>query len=87
MNSGIAAFYYLRVLAALYTKPAESSPVVSVPRATTPLLFALLLTAAATLILGIVPGRVLAKAKAAAAVTFTPTTSKVQAVELPGGQS
>ena len=66
INSGIAAFYYLRVVAALYTKTADTSPVASVPRATTPLLFALLLTVAATLILGIVPGRVLAKAKAAA---------------------
>ncbi|MGB0124810.1 MAG: NADH-quinone oxidoreductase subunit N [Silvibacterium sp.] len=66
INSGIAAFYYLRVVAALYTKAADTSPVASVPRATTPLLFALLLTVAATLILGIVPGRVLARAKAAA---------------------
>jgi NADH-quinone oxidoreductase subunit N len=67
INSGIAAFYYLRVLAALYTRPTETSPVTSVPRATMPLLFALLLTVAATLILGIDPGRILAKAKAAAA--------------------
>jgi NADH-quinone oxidoreductase subunit N len=66
INSGIAAFYYLRVLAAIYTRPAETSPVLSVPRPTLPLLFALLLTIAATLILGIVPGKVLAKAKAAA---------------------
>ncbi|MGC2161941.1 MAG: NADH-quinone oxidoreductase subunit N [Silvibacterium sp.] len=66
INSGIAAFYYLRVLTTLYTKPEESAPVASVPRASMPLLFALLLTAAATLILGIVPGRVLAKARAAA---------------------
>jgi NADH-quinone oxidoreductase subunit N len=67
INSGIAAFYYLRVVAALYTKPAESSSGIHIPRATTPLLLALLLTAAATLILGIVPGRTLAQARAAAA--------------------
>ena len=66
INSGIAAFYYLRVLTTLYTKAGENAPVASVPRATVPLLFALLLTVAATLILGIVPGRVLEKAKAAA---------------------
>lgn len=66
INSGIASYYYLRVVAALYTRPAESAPVASVPRASVPLLFALLLTIAATLILGIVPGRVLARAKAAA---------------------
>jgi NADH-quinone oxidoreductase subunit N len=66
INSGIAAFYYLRVVAALYSRPTETSPLASIPRATMPLLFALLFTIAATLILGIVPGKVLAKAKAAA---------------------
>ena len=68
INSGIAAYYYLRALATLYTRPAETALVSSVPRATMPLLFALLLTVAATLILGIVPGRVLARAKAAAEI-------------------
>ncbi len=67
INSGIAAFYYLRVVTSVYSKPAEASQVNSVPRATTPLLFALLITVAATLILGIVPGRILAMAKAGAA--------------------
>ena len=66
INSGFACFYYLRVVAALYTRPAENAPVASVPRPTAPLLLAILLTAAATLILGIVPGKVLANAKAAA---------------------
>lgn len=66
INSGFACFYYLRVATALYTRPAENAPVASVPRPTVPLLFAILLTAAATLILGIVPGKVLANAKAAA---------------------
>ena len=80
INSGIAAYYYLRVVATLYTRPAETAPVTSVPRATMPLLFALLLTVAATLILGIVPGRVLAKAKAAAeiypAIAVSPQTAE-----------
>ena len=67
INSGVAAFYYLRVLAALYSKPVETSPVMAVPRASMPLLFALLLTVATTLILGIVPGRILDMAKAGAA--------------------
>ncbi|HEV2465154.1 MAG TPA: NADH-quinone oxidoreductase subunit N [Acidobacteriaceae bacterium] len=66
INSGIAAFYYLRVVAALYTRPTENSPVRFVPRPTMPLLIALVLTIAATLILGIVPGRILDKAQAAA---------------------
>jgi NADH-quinone oxidoreductase subunit N len=67
VNSGIAAYYYLRVVAAVYTKPLESSPALAVPRASFSLLFALLITISATLILGIVPGRILAQAKAAAA--------------------
>jgi NADH-quinone oxidoreductase subunit N len=67
VNSGIAAYYYLRVVAAVYTKPLESSPVMAVPRASFSLLFALLITISATLILGIVPGRILAQAKAGAA--------------------
>jgi NADH-quinone oxidoreductase subunit N len=67
INSGIAAFYYLRVVAALYSKPADSSPVATVPRATVPLLFALLITVVTTLILGIAPGQILGAAKAGAA--------------------
>jgi NADH-quinone oxidoreductase subunit N len=70
INSGVAAYYYLRVLAALYVKPSESSPVMAIPRASFSLLLALLITISATLILGIVPGRILAQAKAGAA-TFS----------------
>jgi NADH-quinone oxidoreductase subunit N len=67
INSGIAAFYYLRVAAAVFSRPADASPVMAVPRASVPLLFALFITAAATLVLGIAPGGVLAGARAAAA--------------------
>ncbi len=70
VNSGIAAFYYLRLLAAVYSRPAENALIESVPRSQSPLLFAIFLTAAATLILGVVPGRVLDAARAAA-FTFT----------------
>ncbi|HUY81130.1 MAG TPA: NADH-quinone oxidoreductase subunit N [Acidobacteriaceae bacterium] len=88
INSGIAAFYYLRVVTTLYTKPKESAPVAAIPRVTIPLLFALLCTVSATLILGVVPGRVLAQARAAANATFAPAamvqaapaTTVVQAV-------
>ncbi|HTZ90190.1 MAG TPA: NADH-quinone oxidoreductase subunit N [Alloacidobacterium sp.] len=66
VNSGIAAYYYLRLLASAYSKPVHSDLLDEIPRATMPLLFALLLTVAITLILGIVPGRVLAVAKAGA---------------------
>ncbi len=78
LNSGIAAFYYLRVVTALYSRPRESAPIASVPRVTVPLLFALLCTIAATLILGIVPGRVLARAQAAASAEYASPIPTVQ---------
>ena len=55
INSGIAAYYYLRVLATIYTEPLDLLRVAPVPR---PTLAALRVagTIAATLILGIVPG-------------------------------
>jgi NADH-quinone oxidoreductase subunit N len=74
INSGIAAFYYLRVALALFARPAEAAPVMSVEKASMPLLFSIFLTAAATLILGIVPGNVLSAARAAAQ-TFTAVQS------------
>jgi NADH-quinone oxidoreductase subunit N len=66
VNSGIACYYYLRLLLSAYTKPVHNDLLDGIPRVTTPLLFALLITVATTLILGIVPGRVLALAKAGA---------------------
>lgn len=66
VNSGIACYYYLRLLVSVYSKPVHSDLLDGIPGATVPLLFALLITIAATLILGIVPGRVLALAKAGA---------------------
>jgi NADH-quinone oxidoreductase subunit N len=66
INSGIAAFYYLRVATAIYSQPSDTSPVASVPRPAMSLLFALLITVVATLILGIVPGRILDMARAGA---------------------
>jgi NADH-quinone oxidoreductase subunit N len=72
-NSGIAAFYYLRLLTSAYTRPNETMPLEPLPAVKVPLLVALLLTVAATLILGIVPGQVLTRAKAGAA-TLYPTS-------------
>ena len=66
LNSGIAVFYYLRVLTATYTKPMDSSPVLNVPRVSAPLCLAMALTVAVTLVLGIIPGRVLSMARHAA---------------------
>ncbi len=66
INSGIAAFYYLRLLASVYSRPAENMPIQTMPRVQTSMLFAIFLTAAATLLLGVVPGRFLDAARAAA---------------------
>jgi NADH-quinone oxidoreductase subunit N len=71
INSGIAAFYYLRLLTALYSKPADGSPVLAVPRMSLTLGFAILLAASATLLLGIVPRSSLDLAQRGASTFFT----------------
>jgi len=73
VNSGVAAYYYLRLLFSIYGKPADDAPVQLVPRLKSSLTIALLLTVSATLILGIFPGRILSMAQAGAA-TFTAAT-------------
>jgi len=55
LNSGIACFYYLRLLTAIYSKPADGAPVLAVPRMSLTLGLAILLSASATLLLGVVP--------------------------------
>jgi NADH-quinone oxidoreductase subunit N len=67
INSGIACFYYLRLLSSVYSKPAGSSAASPIDAAapTSPATVgfsasaALALTAAATLMLGILPGHIL----------------------------
>jgi NADH-quinone oxidoreductase subunit N len=77
-NSGVACFYYLRLIAALYTKSlkdvtAEGVDIVparsflSVPAG-----IGLTLAAAATLVLGILPGRVLGLAQKAGTTSLAP---------------
>jgi NADH-quinone oxidoreductase subunit N len=73
VNSGVAAYYYLRLLFSIYGKPADDAPVQLVPRLKSSLTIALLLTVSATLILGIFPGRILSMAQAGAA-TFAAAT-------------
>jgi NADH-quinone oxidoreductase subunit N len=76
INSGIAAYYYLRVVAAIYSEPSGASPIMAVSRPSFPLLLAVFITAATTLILGIVPGNVLSAARAAAQTyTAAPATT------------
>jgi NADH-quinone oxidoreductase subunit N len=71
LNSGVACFYYLRLLVALYTRPvtevaqSTESRSLSVPAG-----IGLTLAAAATLVLGIVPGHFLNLAQRASATTL-----------------
>jgi len=61
-NSGIACFYYLRLLAAIYARPLRDSNNAIAPtprRLNIPAAIALSATAAATLFLGILPNRLL----------------------------
>lgn len=67
LNSGVACFYYLRVLTSAYSRPAQNAPLEKMPRVSPSLLVALIITVATTLILGIVPGQVLNRARAGAA--------------------
>ncbi len=83
INSGIAAFYYLRLLTALYSKPAEGSPVLAVPRMSLTLGFAILLAASATLLLGVVPRASLDLAQRGAATFFS--ASSHAATQPPAG--
>jgi NADH-quinone oxidoreductase subunit N len=70
-NSGVGAFYYLRLITSAYTKPSETAPLDALPAVQMPLLIALLITVTATLILGIFPGQVLNQAKAGAAMIYS----------------
>jgi NADH-quinone oxidoreductase subunit N len=77
INSGVAAYYYLRVVAAIYSEPTGAAPVTGVARPSFPLLLAVFFTAATTLILGIVPGSVLSAARAAAQTYITAAAPNV----------
>jgi NADH-quinone oxidoreductase subunit N len=66
LNSGVAAYYYLRLLTSAYTRRAEDAAEWKMAPVTLPLVLALALTIASTLVLGILPGRVLGAARAAA---------------------
>jgi NADH-quinone oxidoreductase subunit N len=65
LTSAVAAFFYLRVIVLMYfSEPAADGPTVGVPGMPTTVVLAV--TAAATLVLGIVPGAVLGLADQAA---------------------
>jgi len=72
LNSGIACFYYLRLLAALYTRPTHDREHVSLSPVSIPAAIALTFAAVATLLLGIAPNRILSLAQRSANVTVQP---------------
>ena len=67
VNSAIAAYYYLRIIVLMYMRDAREAPV-PVQSVSAPLGIALTLTVAATIYLGVLPGRVLDYASRGAAL-------------------
>jgi NADH-quinone oxidoreductase subunit N len=75
INSGVACFYYLKLLASIYAKPAEATaaqaqdadPLAPAAAISVPAGIGLTLAAAATLMLGILPGHILHLANYASA--------------------
>ena len=70
LNSGLAAFYYIRLLAQLYTQPYDATQQESSVTAKPAFVLGIALLVAAVLVLGIIPNRVLGLAQAAAATYF-----------------
>jgi NADH-quinone oxidoreductase subunit N len=85
-NSGIACFYYLRLLAAVYARPLpdSASAIALTPnRLNIPAAIALSATAAATLFLGILPNRLLELVRYATPETIPSETYSAPAAPAP----
>jgi NADH-quinone oxidoreductase subunit N len=81
-NSGVACFYYLRVLSALYGRPSTDT-IADIPtpsRVTFPAVLALTATAAATLCLGILPNHLLHLVQRATPTTIAAAPTNIDAV-------
>jgi NADH-quinone oxidoreductase subunit N len=72
LNSAIAAYYYLRLLVAVYQKPIENSGIAAVPAVSWTLGLAVALTVIATFILGVAPGHILNMAQQGASTFAVP---------------
>jgi NADH-quinone oxidoreductase subunit N len=70
LNSGVACFYYLRLLGSLYSRHPHDEARLTASPVSIPAAIALTFTAVATLLLGIAPGRVLSLAQRSADVTM-----------------
>jgi len=79
LNSGVACFYYLRLLGALYSRQPHEHSRLSASPVNIPTAIALTFTAVATLLLGIAPGRILSLAQRSA--TVATQSNAVQSVQ------
>jgi len=93
INSGIACFYYLRLLSSVFAKPEEpkaaelpASSFAPVPAISASASIGLTLAAAATLILGILPGRILDLADSASASLGADRAKSIAAESQPASQ-
>jgi NADH-quinone oxidoreductase subunit N len=78
INSGVACYYYLRLLSSVYTRPVENASAADVsptPGVSVAAGIGLTLAAAATLMLGILPGHVLHMASYASSSLRTPSAA------------
>jgi NADH-quinone oxidoreductase subunit N len=76
-NSGVACFYYLRLLAALYTRPITEPAAISTRKLTAPAFIAITAAALATLALGIAPNRILHIVQTATPATLPAYTATI----------
>ncbi|NYF80210.1 NADH-quinone oxidoreductase subunit N [Granulicella arctica] len=82
LNSGVACFYYLRLLSALYTRSADEDATAPQPTVSVPAGIALAATALATLMLGILPGTILRVVNRAAYETIVTTQTPTAAARV-----
>ena len=75
LNSGVACFYYLRLLGALYSRQPHEPNRLNRSPISVPAAVALTFTAVATLLLGIAPGRILSLAQRSATSAAVPFSS------------
>ena len=78
LNSGVAAFYYLRFLGQLYMQPLDARQEQPASPAQPAFVLGIAILVAAVFVLGIIPNRVLHLAQAGAA-TYFPSTAAIPA--------
>jgi NADH-quinone oxidoreductase subunit N len=83
VNSGLAAAYYLRLALITAQKPAEDQPIPPRPEVGIAIRAAILMAAAVTLILGIVPGATLQAAQSAAHTLQAPPANSAPPAAAP----